>query len=303
MAGLKELRGRIEAIKSTEKITSAMKMVSAARLRHAQDLLIKSSSYKDNLYNCIGRILCSMRRDMLESQASFELPDICHGRGKEERFLLVVFSSDRGLCGSYNASIARATTKRVEELRAKGREVKLVCFGQKAYNLLRHNYADIIIAHTVSVVNNGVNYSEAVELLDMIQKMFAKDELDVCEIVYSHSYSALRRDVISKQVFPFMLELLYDKLPQDFVDGAYYETEPSRNVLIEELVPLAWREFVFDIMTNSQTSEQGARMASMDNATRNAQDMIAKLALKYNRLRQSSITTELVEIIAGAEAI
>lgn len=303
MAGLKELRNRIEAIKSTEKITSAMKMVAASRLRKAQDLLAKSEPYRHNLYTAVGRILYSKRRRALEQEAAVVMPPLCMPHEKEENYLLVVLSSDRGLCGSYNAAIARTAMKRIEELLADGKQVRLICLGQRGYNALRRTYADIIVGHQESAAAKGVDYEEAVELGDKLRTMFAGNEIDVCEVVYSRFESAIRRQNVSRRLLPFAADRLEEELPSDMDGDAYYESEPDEETLLQALLPMAFNEMIFDIMINSQASEQGARMTSMDNATRNAGDMISRLTLRYNRIRQTAITTELVEIIAGAEAI
>lgn len=303
MAGLKELRNRIDAIKSTEKITSAMKMVAAARLRHAQDLLSKSQAYRDNIYQVAGRILFSFKKQAEENENVVILPQLCNPKPDDKSYLLLVMSADRGLCGSYNAMIARRAVARIEELKAAGKEVMVICLGQRCYNTLKRNYSDIIIEHKESAANKGVEYNEAVEQANFLQDVFTKNYIDVCEVIYSHFHSALRRDVVNKKILPIDLESLLENLPSDISGDAYYETEPSRDKVMEVLLPLIFREMIFDIMINSQASEQGARMTSMDNATRNAGDIISRLTLRYNRIRQTAITTELVEIIAGAEAI
>jgi len=303
MAGLKELRNRIEAIKSTEKITSAMKMVAAARLRKAQDLLVKSEAYRSNLYTTLGRILYSKQRRAREQEQAVSLPLLCTPHQQEQNYLLVVLTSDRGLCGSYNAMIARTAVSRIEELLAAGKQVRLLCLGQRGYNALKRHYADLIIGHQVSAANKGVDYEEAVTLGNQLYSMFEKLEIDVCEMVYSRFVSAIRRENVSRRLLPLAIDGLSEKLPADMEGDAYFESEPDEDTLLQALLPMAFNEMIYDIMINSQASEQGARMTSMDNATRNAGDMISRLTLQYNRIRQTAITTELVEIIAGAEAI
>ena len=296
MAGLKELRSRIAAIKSTKKIASAMKMIAASRLRRAKEVLAKNETYRHSVYKALQTALELMKE---QKEDGIILPPICCPKEKKQRFLLVVLSSDKGLCGSYNSAIGRAAVNRIEELLAAKKEVKLITLGQKGFNLLRRNYGSLIIRNDCSVVNQGVDYVEALDLANEILNMFNKDEIDVCEIVYSGFKSALNRETLSRQVLPFDLDFLCvkEKTPSS------YDMEPWGEELTETLVDMAFKEFIFDIMINSQASEQGARMSSMDNATRNAGEMISKLTLKYNRLRQSAITTELTEIIAGAEAV
>ena len=301
MAGLKELRGRIAAIKSTEKITSAMKMVAASRLRRAQDILIKSEKYRSSVYDTISRIHNSIQKQSLEP-IELKPTFLCQQKEKQDRYLLVVLTSDKGLCGSYNSSIGKVAIKRLEELLALGKDVKVITLGRRGYNILRRHHQQYIYRNAESVVNKGVEYSEAISLADEVEAMFQKDEIDVCEVVYSRFKSALSRDIKSEQILPFDLKKVMTDAT-DMHNDSGYDFEPECNILLETLVPMAFREFIFDIMINSQASEQGARMASMDNATRNAGDMINKLTLRYNRLRQGAITTELTEIIAGAEAI
>ena len=301
MAGLKELRGRIAAIKSTEKITSAMKMVAASRLRRAQDILIKSEKYRSSVYDTISRIYSSMQKQSSEP-IDLKPTFLCQQKEKQDRYLLVVLTSDKGLCGSYNNSIGKVALNRLEELLSLGKEVKVITLGRRGYNILRRHHLQYIFRNDESVVNKGVEYSEAISLANEVETMFQKDEIDVCEVVYSRFKSALSRDVKSEQILPFDLKKVMTEA-SDMHNDSGYDFEPGYDVLLETLVPMAFKEYIFDIMINSQASEQGARMASMDNATRNAGDMINKLTLRYNRLRQGAITTELTEIIAGAEAI
>ena len=302
MAGLKELRSRIATIKSTEKITSAMKMVAASRLRRAQEVLIRNTAYRVTVNDTISRVLYALQRRAKESDIGFKLPNLCTPKADPQKYLLVVMSSDRGLCGSYNSAIIRGAIARIKELQSEGKNIQIITLGYRGYAALRKQYADLIVRHDESVVNQGVQYEEALNLVNEIVPMFEADKIDVCEVIYSKFKSALSRDVVSEQVLPFDLEKVNTGV--DDMDGMReYITEPGYDEMLEVLTPLAFKEVVFGIMINSQASEQGARMTSMDNATRNAGDMIAKLTLRYNRIRQGAITTELTEIIAGAEAI
>lgn len=302
MAGLKELRNRIATIKSTEKITSAMKMVAASRLRRAQEVLNRNETYRNTVYNTISRILYVLQNRAQENGGNINLPFLCKPKSVTNRYLLIVLSSDKGLCGSYNSSIIRGAATRIEKLKSMGKEVQVITLGYRGYNALKKLYADLIIRHDESVVNQGVQYEEALSLIDEIVPMFKSGQIDVCEIVYSKFKSALSRDVVSEQVLPFDLSKVNTGI-DDMEGMAWYDVEPGYDEMLDFLMPLAFKEFVFEVMINSQASEQGARMTSMDNATRNAGEMIAKLTLRYNRLRQGAITTELTEIIAGAEAI
>ncbi len=280
-----------------------MKMVAASRLRRAQDVLDKSAVYRDNLYLTAGRLWNIIHRRQKDQSRPAALPVLCTGNGESKKYLLVILSSDRGLCGSYNAMIARAAMNRTEELKAAGKEVKIITLGNRGYNMLKRHYQDEIIRSAESVAKQGVDYEEAEALASEVLTMFEAREIDVCEIVYGHFRSAMNREVQSRQILPLTPEMLMDELPDEMNGNAFFESEPESGVMLNQLMPLVFKEAVFDIMINSQASEQGARMTSMDNATRNAGEMIARLTLKYNRLRQTAITTELVEIIAGAEAI
>ncbi|MBR5482922.1 MAG: ATP synthase F1 subunit gamma [Alphaproteobacteria bacterium] len=302
MAGLKELRNRIEAIKSTQKITSAMKMVAASRLRRAQLALIKIEAYRECLYNTVSRILYTLRVQAKEQGKELEKRWLCAPKPQQQKYLLVVLTSDKGLCGSYNSSIVRQAMARIEELKALGKDVQIICLGYRGYNALKGLYGDMIIRFDESVVTDGVFYEEGVALADEISEMYMADKIDVCEVIYSRFISALNRDVVSEEVLPFDIHVIETGVT-DMEGDAYYESEPGTLEMLELTVPLAFKEHIYDIMINTQASEQGARMTSMDNATRNATDMISKLTLRYNRLRQTAITTELTEIIAGAEAI
>ena len=302
MAGLKELRNRIEAIKSTQKITSAMKMVAASRLHRAQLALIKIEAYRECLYNTVSRILYTLRVQAKEQGKELEKRWLCAPKPQQQKYLLVVLTSDKGLCGSYNSSIVRQAMARIEELKALGKDVQIICLGYRGYNALKGLYGDLIIRFDESVVTDGVFYEEGVALADEISEMYMADKIDVCEVIYSRFISALNRDVVSEEVLPFDISVIETDVT-DMEGDAYYESEPGTIEMLELTVPLAFKEHIYDIMINTQASEQGARMTSMDNATRNATDMISKLTLRYNRLRQTAITTELTEIIAGAEAI
>lgn len=302
MAGLKELRNRIATVKSTEKITSAMKMVAASRLRRAQDVLNKNETYRTTVYNAISRIVYALQRQAKEQEKFFAAPSLCRPKTNAMKYLLVVLSSDKGLCGNYNSVIIRGAIARIEELKSQGKEVQIIALGYRGYRALKKNYADLIVRHDESVVNQGVQYEEALNLVNEIVPMFESEKIDVCEVIYSKFKSALSRDVVSEQVLPFDLDKVNTGV--DDMEGlSGYNVEPEYEKMLDILTPMAFKEFVFGIMINSQASEQGARMTSMDNATRNAGDMIARLTLRYNRIRQGAITTELTEIIAGAEAI
>lgn len=306
MAGLKELRTRIATIKSTQKITSAMKMVAASSLRKSQGLISKSEFYNNNIQASANRLLFELRQEEEISGKPLVYPKLMSGTGKTQNYLLIVFTSDRGLCGSYNANVAKEAARRIEELLAEGKNVKVYCIGRKGRDILKRKYADLIVGTKEGVSSKGAKYEEASDIGYYILNAYNKGEIDVCEIVVSYFKSAINREVKVGALLPINIEgYEYNKLhqPNNIVHGAFYDCEPGKMELLTGLLPLIFRSSIFQALAHSQASEHGARMTSMDNATRNASDMINKLAIKYNRIRQTAITTELIEIISGAEAL
>ena len=303
MAGLKELRLRISSIASTQKITSAMKMVAAARLRKAQDMLQKSQVYNDDLTTIMGRLVKEMRQDEKDGKIVYLRPQIMQPRSEEKEFLLVVFSSDKGLCGNYNTNILKECVARINELRNEGRVVKVLSLGKKAGESIRRRFSDIEVEIVDDFAAKGPDYEETGSLVKRLTDDYGHS-FDVCEIVYTHFNSAIDREIRCEKFLPLSIEV--DEQDDRFdnkVSNAFYDYDGSKQGVLMDLVPLYVANLMFQKLLNSQTSEHGARMTSMDNATRNAKDMINKLTLKYNRLRQSAITTELIEIISGAEAL
>ena len=306
MAALKELRNRLESIKSTQKITSAMKMVAASKLRKAETMLERNRPYSEALTVSLKRTLAAIRAEEAEKKITYLPPALLRQKLNAQKFLLLVFSSDRGLCGSYNHNIAKAAAARIRELTAEGKDVNVVCYGKKAFNILKKQYADIITENFAGAGTEGLSYTEALAVNDKIMNFMQENDYDVCEIVYSRFHSALSREIKARQIYPIApetVELTEDDYNLLRVDNAYYDYYPDKITLLEKLLPLWAENSVFAAILNSQASEQGARMASMDNATRNASDIISNLTLKYNSIRQSAITTELTEIISGAEAL
>ena len=306
MAGLKELRNRLESIKSTQKITSAMKMVASSRLRKAQIMVEKSEPYSKIINTTVKRILASIKEEEKTKNIRYVLPSVLQQKPNAKHYLLFTFASDRGLCGSYNQNVAKATISRIKELIGLGKTVKVVCYGKKIYDALKKNYADLILEHHESVSANGLFYYEAIDIGKIIGQCCNDGTCDVCELVYSHFHSALSREMVVKQVYP--LEEKYSQVSDEDNEllkagDAYYDYEPDRLKLLDVLLPKLVVDNIFTGMVNSQASEQGARMTAMDNATKSAKDMIDALTLKYNSIRQSAITTELNEIISGAEAL
>ncbi len=304
MAGLKELRVRISSIASTKKITSAMKMVAAARLRKAQDSLAKSVEYHQGIQTIAGRLYNQVRKEEKDGGKTVVYPLIMQKRPAPENYLLVVFASDRGLCGSYNSYVLRETMSRINELQKQGKNVKVLCLGKKIGDALKVRKPDLVWDIVIGVGGKGAKYKDAEQLVDPLVKEYLSGGFDVCEMIYTHFNSAINRDVKRRQVMPYEFNLDLDDVKYDNkFNDAFYEYDAAEEKVLNDVVYMLFISEVFQMLLNSQASEQGARMTSMDNATRNASDMIAKLTLKYNRLRQSAITTELVEIISGAEAL
>ena len=303
MAGLKELRTRIETIKSTQKITSAMKMVAASSLRKAQGLIASSVPYRENILSPLENVVSEFRT--LEQNGTFvKWPRMIAGSENDRTYLLLVFTSDRGLCGNFNASVAKVAARRIEELQNAGKEVKVACIGRKGYSILKRRYAANIVRDIDGIAKKGARYDESAVIANYAYDDFMMRNIDVCEAVYSEFHSAINREIVVKQLLPIRYSERAEAGTEPvLVNGAAYEYEPYKMEVLGQSLPLLYKASVFEAIIHSQASEHGARMTSMDNATRNAKDMISRLTLKYNRMRQTNITTELIEIIAGAEAL
>ena len=304
MAGLKELRTRIDAIKSTQKITAAMKMVAASRLRRVQILVDKNQGYADNLRKSAKRVLFDIEAEEKEKHIKYMRPLLAQTAKNPQKYVLVVMSSDRGLCGSYNTNAAKKAISRINELRLNGKKVSVVCWGKKAYDILRHTYNDIEFT-VFETPDKSVSYpKEAQKVAQMLLDAYKAKEFDVCEFVYADFITVVSRNFVCEQVCPINLYPQVDENENiNMAGGAFYEYVPDKLTILEKILPIIFIDNIFRILVNSAASEHSARMTSMDNATRNAKDMISDLTLKYNSLRQSAITTELIEIIAGAEAV
>ena len=296
MASLKELRARISSVKSTQRITSAMKMVAAAKLRKAQEMAEAARPYAER----IERMLGSLAAGTSASGA----PPMLAGTGKEDTHLLVVISSDRGLCGGFNGSIVRTVRRKIFELRAGGKTVKLLIVGRKGVGLLRREFDDAIVEVYEELAKPVPTFEGAAQVSNKITSMFEAGEFDVCTVYYNKFVSALTQVVTPLQLIPFAVpESEEEEAPAANGASAIYEFEPEEEKILAALLPKNLSTQVFRSMLESFASEQGARMTAMDNATRNAGEMINKLSITYNRSRQAQITKELIEIISGAEAL
>lgn len=293
MANLKNLKIRINSVKSTQKITKAMKLVSASKLRRARERAEAAAPYAERM----DMVLKTLAANVSKTSA----PALLVGNGKDKTHLIVVISSDRGLCGGFNTHLVKAARYKINSLLAAGKEVKIICIGKKGYDQLKSQYRSKII-HTVEDISKKriIPFADAKEQADKIIAMFENGEFDVCTIFYNKFVSAISNEVTEQQIIPLNLE---DANAATQQSNALYEYEPSEKKILADLLPKNVAVQVYNSFLESSAGEHGARMSAMDNATRNAGDMIKKLTLSYNRTRQAAITTELIEIIAGAEAV
>lgn len=297
MANLKDLRNRIASVKSTQKITSAMKMVAASKLRRAQAAAEEARPYTERMETMLGQVSASVA-------SSEGAPALLAGNGKDDVHMLVAVSADRGLCGGFNGSIVRATRRKVLELQGQGKQVKIFCVGRKARDQLNRDFPSLIIETIEDATKAGAKFDIASDVAHQLVSMFEAGDFDVCTIIYNRFKSAIEQIVTPQQVIPFPVpeleEAAADVKPEQ---QAQYLMEPSDDEILAELLPKNLSVQMFRAMLESCASEHGARMTAMDNATRNAGDMIDGLTLTYNRTRQAVITSELIEIISGAEAL
>ena len=299
MASLKDLRVRIASFKSTRKITSAMKMVAAAKLRRAQEAAEAGRPYAERMERMLGALTANM--PTLQGA-----PVLLAGTGKSDIHLLVVVSADRGLCGGFNSNIVRETRRRVFALRQQGKTVKLFFLGRKARDALRRQFSDAVVGGVENLTRNGVQFDAVREIAGKLRDMAYAGEFDICTVIYNRFKSVISQEVTGQQLIPFPVPQKTEaQVAAEAAAGprATYIMEPSEEEITEALLPRNLSVQVFRALLESYASEQGARMSAMDNATRNAGDMLGKLTLVYNRTRQAMITKELIEIISGAEAI
>ena len=299
MPNLKDLRMRIASVKSTQKITSAMKMVAAAKLRRAQEQAEAARPYSERM----ERMLTSLAAGIPTGAGG---PALLAGTGKDETHLLAVMTSDRGLCGGFNTSIVRETRNIIKRLQADGKTVKLLCVGRKGRDVLRREFASIIVGDMVDIGRRSLSFSDAEQISDRVVEMFGAGEFDVCTVIYNHFRSVINQVVTAQQLIPFAVDSdAAEHENSETADGqrGAYEFEPDEQEILEFLLPRNLAVQIFHSLLENAASEHGARMTAMDNATRNAGDMIDGLTLTYNRTRQAFITKELIEIISGAEAL
>ncbi len=297
MPSLKDLRVRIGSVKSTQKITSAMKMVAAAKLRRAQEQAEASRPYAERM----ERMLSSLAEGAADRPGA---PPLLAGNGKDQIHLVVVATADRGLCGGFNGNIAREARRRIEDLLQKGKTVKILCVGRKGRDQLRRSYDQLIIETLENLTKPSVKFDAAKMISSRMIELFEAGEFDVCTIIYARFKSAMTQIVTPQQLIPFALpETEGGEATAAPAGGAVYEYEPEEQEILDELLPLNLSVQIFKALLENNASEQGARMTAMDSATRNAGEMIGALTLQYNRARQAGITKELIEIVSGADAL
>lgn len=299
MPSLKDLKVRINSVKQTRKITSAMKLVAASKLRRAQEQAEAARPFAEKM----SALLANLGGGMAGQPG---LSPLLVGTGKDDVHLLVVATADRGLCGAFNSSIIRATRRRIAELRQQGKQVKLLTIGRKARDLLRRDFSDIMLEHVDGVVGKRrLEFADSRAIAETILDHFEKGEFDTATLVYNRFRSAVSQELTFKPLIPVELPPAEEQEQrQDTGEPkAVYEFEPSEEAILNELLPRNLAVQIFRALLENAASEQGARMVAMDNATRNAGEMIDRLSLRYNRQRQAQITKELIEIISGAEAV
>ena len=298
MPSLKDIKTQINSVGSTKKITSAMKMVAASKLRRSQEKAESARPYSSRL----EEMLSSLASSSVKGDGIIKL---LTGTGKDNQYLIVSVNADRGLCGGFNSSINRDTTKLINSLESDGKKVNLITVGKKSRDFFNRIMKDKIIESFVDLGSSGPGYDVALKISKKVQDMYFDNQFDKCIIVYNKFLSAITQEVTHQQLIPLDIK---DNQSQETTkennnDNVIYTYEPDETSLLEDLLPKNIAVQIFKVLLESNAGEQGARMAAMDNATRNAGEMIDNLTLKYNRTRQAFITKELIEIISGAEAV
>ncbi len=293
MPSLKDLKNRIESVKSTRKITKAMQMVAAAKLRRAQDAAESSRPYTER-FNAVMAGLSASVGD------GDDAPRLLSGTGSDQVQLLVVMTAERGLCGGFNSNIAKLAKAHADKLVAEGKTVKIITVGKKGRDVLRRGYGDMLIDHVDLTEVKRVGYDDAKAIADDLLARFDDEQFDVATIFYSQFQNVVTQIPTAQQVIPASYEVEEDEAD---ADGMVYDYEPDEQAILADLLPRGVATQIFSALLENAASEQGARMSAMDNATRNAGEMIDKLTIQYNRTRQAVITNELIEIISGAEAL
>ncbi|MFT3988428.1 F0F1 ATP synthase subunit gamma [Aestuariivirga sp.] len=292
MASLKDLRNRIASVKATRKITKAMQMVAAAKLRRAQEAAVAARPYSERMASVLANLSGAMH-----GQAG--APRLLAGTGDDNDHLLIVCTAERGLCGGFNSSIAKLAREHADRLIAQGKTVKIMTVGKKGNDALKRLYGKYIVEAIDFRGQKNVTFADAQKVAQRVLDMFADMQFDVATLFFAEFKSVISQKPTALQIIPAAVE---DAKPAE-LGGAVYEAEPEETEILADLMPRNIAVQIFRALLENAASEQGARMSAMDNATRNAGEMINKLSIKYNRQRQAQITKELIEIISGAEAL
>lgn len=295
MASLKDLRDRIASVKATQKITRAMQMVAAAKLRRAEEAAEAARPYAQRMAAVIA--------DLAGHIGAEDAPKLMVGNGKDDVHLLIVCTAERGLCGGFNSQIARHAIEHIKTLLVQGKKVKILTVGKKGADILHREFGNYIIDHVSLREAKHLNYSHAKNIAEKVIELFKKGEFDVCTLFYSDFVSVINQQPTSQQLIPAPKDVDDEDVRGQAVVPAVYTYEPDAATILNTLSPRNIGVQIFRALLENSAGEMGAKMSAMDNATRNAGEMINKLSITYNRQRQAQITTELIEIIAGAEAL
>ena len=291
MASLDDLKKRISSVKSTQKITKAMKMVAAAKLRRAQENAEKGRPYSEKMNNIILNLSSSISD--IENA-----PKLLKGTGQDKTHLCVVMTSDRGLCGGFNSNIIKKAKLFFQKILSENKTLKIITVGSKGYDQLKRQYKDNIVERLSFKDSKNINYFDANKVGMIVIDKFEKDEFDICTIFYNQFKNVITQIPQQQQIIP-----LKSETKKDEIENESYEFEPEEDEILSNLLPKNISTQIFKAMLENSASEQGSRMSAMDNATRNAGEMVDKLTIEYNRSRQAAITKELIEIISGAESL
>jgi F-type H+-transporting ATPase subunit gamma len=292
MPSLKDLKNRIASVKATQKITKAMQMVAAAKLRRAQEAAEAARPYSERMASVMANISGAVSGD--------DAPRLMAGTGKDDVHLLVVCTAERGLCGGFNTQIARFARLQVKELQSQGKEVKILCVGKKGYDQLKREFDSLILDRVDLREVKNIGFANAEDIANRISTLFNAGEFDVCTLFYSEFKSVISQIPTAQQLIPAKIEASEEDAQGS---DAAYDYEPDANEILEDIIPRNIKVQILRALLENVAGEMGAKMSAMDNATRNAGDMIDKLTMSYNRQRQAQITKELIEIISGAEAL
>ena len=291
MASLDDLKKRIASVKSTQKITKAMKMVAAAKLKRAQDSAEKGRPYSEKMNN----IILNLSEGISDKENA---PKLLSGTGKDQIHLCVVMTSDRGLCGGFNSNIIKKAKSYFSRLSSEGKELKIITVGSKGNDQLKRIFGDKIIENISFKNSKNANFFDAEKVSKIIIESFQKEEFDICTIFFNQFKNVITQIPQAQQIIPLKTDIDDKEKSED-----NYEFEPDEDEILTNLLPKNISTQIFKAMLENSASEQGARMSAMDNATRNAGEMVDKLTIEYNRSRQAAITKELIEIISGAESL